>query len=216
MLVMPANVASHEVKRLMNEFPNMIGHLFSPKGWKTPPGKFALDNGRFCAGPDWSERDWMKLIHKACAHSQKTGVAPEWILVPDVVADWKATVREFSHWESRVRNTGWKVAVAVQNGASVADVKAMGVDVVFVGGTTEWKLRTTALWCSEFPRVHVGRVNTLERAIGCFQCGAESIDGTGWMRTTRQRKTLRVLLEMMSGKRPEPLWLFDMGKKLTE
>lgn len=37
-------------------------------------------------------------------------------------------------------------------------------DIIFVGGTTDWKWATVKTWCTLFPR------------------GAESCDGSGWFR----------------------------------
>jgi hypothetical protein len=56
-----------------------------------------------------------------------------------------------------------------------------GECVVFLGGSTEWKLDAIAPWCAAFPgRVHVGRVNTWERLVLCWRSGAIAVDGTGW------------------------------------
>ena len=75
---------------------------------------------------------------------------------------------------------GWPLAFAVQDGMVPADVPS-AANVVFVGGTTEWKWNTVATWAAAFPRVHVGRVNG--HAIWeCDRLGVESIDGTGWFR----------------------------------
>ena len=54
--------------------------------------------------------------------------------------------------------------------------------VVFVGGTTAWKWKTLRTWTENFPRVHVGRVNTDRMLWMAHECGAESCDGTGWFR----------------------------------
>lgn len=202
---MPANVTSPEVRSLMAEYPNMLGNLFSPGAWQTPHGLYALDNGRYSQrGEEWSESDYLALIDKAAAHNR----APEWALCPDMVGDWSETKREWDRWQKRLRATGWPVAVAVQDGATVADVRAMHPNVVFVGGSTQWKVRTAKMWCDEFPHVHVARVNTVARARACWKLGAASVDGTGWMRTDRQRRALRAILSEMSGRTPTPLMLW--------
>jgi hypothetical protein len=76
-----------------------------------------------------------------------------------------------------------------------------GVEVVFIGGTTDWKWRSIDLWCSSFPRVHVGRVNGYDGLIRCACAGAESVDGTGWFRGDKQQLAglLRFLREQSSG-----------------
>jgi hypothetical protein len=55
-------------------------------------------------------------------------------------------------------------------------------DVIFVGGSTDWKRRTMSMWCEVFDRVHVGRINTERWLWECDEAGAESCDGTGWFR----------------------------------
>lgn len=204
MVIMPANVTSPEVRGLMAEFPGMIGNLFSPGAWQTPHGLYALDNGRFTAGKDWSERAWRRLIEKAMLHRRP----PEWILCPDVVGDWRNTREEWDEREGFMRSLGVPVALAVQDGATVREASVMCPHVVFVGGSTAWKWRTARMWSDAFPRVHIARVNTPARALSCFDMGAESVDGTGWMRTTRQRNGLRRALEMISGRSPRPLLLW--------
>jgi hypothetical protein len=74
-------------------------------------------------------------------------------------------------------------------------------DVVFVGGTTAWKWQSVPTWCVEFPRVHVGRVNTIERVWLCDDLGAESADGTGWMKNPSRPDQIEALQEWLAGER---------------
>ena len=201
---MVANVTSPEVRGLQAEFPNTVGNLFSPNAWQSPHGVYALDNGRFTPR-EWSADAYLRLLDRARAFHRK----PQWALVPDVVADWEATKAEWKAWRPKVESYGWPLAVAVQDGATVADVRAMSPQVVFVGGSTRWKVKTAAMWCAEFARVHVARVNTPRRAWACYKLGVESVDGTGWMRTTIQRKGLRTFLGMMAKREPIPMCLFS-------
>lgn len=204
---MPANVTSPEVREMAAKYPGRLGNLFSPGPgwWQTPQWGYALDNGRFSQGANWSEADLFKLYDKAAAFDWP----PLWALVPDVVGDWDATRREWDRWAPRVAAYGWPLALAVQDGATVEDAEAIGPAVVFVGGSTAFKWRTFAAWCAAF-RCHVGRVNTPREGWRCFKAGAASIDGTGWMRTTRQRRGLWRLLEAMArNERPTPPTLFD-------
>lgn len=55
-------------------------------------------------------------------------------------------------------------------------------EVVFVGGTTKWKWRNLRTWTDNFPRVHVGRVNSERLLWMAHESGAQSCDGTGWLR----------------------------------
>ncbi len=62
----------------------------------------------------------------------------------------------------------------------VADVPS-DADVVFVGGSTEWKWRTMRGWCADFPHVHVARVNTYKLLYRAHDAKAKSTDGTGFV-----------------------------------
>lgn len=83
-------------------------------------------------------------------------------------------------------------------------------DVIFVGGSTEWKRQAIVPWCQRFPRVHVGRINTDKWLRYCEAAGAESVDGTGWFRgrlmgngvDTGQAKELTEWLAETSGEKP--------------
>jgi hypothetical protein len=54
---------------------------------------------------------------------------------------------------------------------------------IFVGGSSEWKDRTTPMWAALAHRLgsycHVGRVNTKTRLHICRTSGVDSIDGSG-------------------------------------
>jgi len=52
---------------------------------------------------------------------------------------------------------------------------------------TEWKWRTVRTWTENFPRVHVAKVNSERKLWQAAQVGAESCDGTGWMRGGENR-----------------------------
>jgi hypothetical protein len=82
-----------------------------------------------------------------------------------------------------------------------------GADVIFVGGTTEWKWRNLRQWTDNFPRVHVGRVNSEKLLWAAHEAGAESCDGTGWMRGGEERLAdlWRYLAQSAGGDlRPQP------------
>jgi len=116
---------------------------------------------------------------------------PLWVLVPDVVADKEATLKKWSIYSPIAKSFGWPLAFAVQDGMTPDDVP--DECLIFVGGTTEWKWDTVPMWAATGRRVHVGRVNSIEKVILCENLGIESVDGTGWMRGTiegRQGKDL--------------------------
>jgi len=93
-----------------------------------------------------------------------------------------------------------KRALAVQNGMTPEQVKTLPVqpDVIFVGGARNWKFETLSDWCKHFDRVHVGRVNGVQKSIECQALGAESVDGTGWFRHPDNLSELERLLRILS------------------
>lgn len=182
MIVMPANNRGLVAGWLCGRFAGRIGHLYSPGGisriYDFVP--FALDNGKYsvwAAGKQWDELGFIRHLELVAA----SGKPPLWALVPDAVADRDGTLREWDLWYKRMAHYGWPLAFAVQDGMVKADVPKEA-DVVFVGGSTPWKRKTMRDWCDWFPRVHVGRINTNRWLWECDEAGAESCDGTGWMR----------------------------------
>jgi len=196
MIVMPANNTGIRIGWLAGRYPGRIGHLFSPRTGRMQSGPFefcpyALDNGAFAAGENWSESAWFELLDWA----KLSGQRPEWAIVPDVVGDRLRTLRKWEIYAPQLSRYGWPLAFAVQDGMTREDVPR-DADVIFVGGTTEWKWLTMADWCRDFPRVHVGRVNSYRRLWQCHEAGAQSCDGTGWTRGDQvQWRGLKAYLE---------------------
>lgn len=199
-MVMPANHTGVTTGYLAGRYVGKIGHLYSPGGQRGPFSflPYALDNdafGAYKSGRPWDRAAWIKLLGWA----RLSGRTPLWALVPDVVADREATLSAWREYAPIAREYGWPLAFAVQDGMAAADVPR-DVEVVFVGGSTAWKWRTVRDWCRDFPRVHVGRVNTYRRLWDCHEAGAESCDGTGWMRgNQRQLRGLMAYLEESTG-----------------
>ena len=183
MIVMPANNTGIVMGWLCGRFPNRLGHLYSPGGLTRTHAwlPFALDNGRFVCWQKqqkWDEAAYLGMCDRVAQMNHK----PRWQLVPDVVADAAETLREWDRWAHRLRTRyGWPLAFAAQDGHRPEDVPAEA-EVVFVGGTTEWKRTTMSDWCDARQRVHVGRINTDRWLWECDRIGVESCDGTGWFR----------------------------------
>jgi hypothetical protein len=196
---MPANNTGIQVGYLAGRFPGKIGHLFSPGAQRGPFDfiPYALDNGVYAKGDAWEEGPFFELLDWA----KLSGLRPLWVIVPDVVSDRIRTLRKWDLYAPKMAVYGWPLAFAVQDRMEPSDVPA-DASVVFVGGSTEWKWATMAMWCARFPRVHVGRVNTYRRLWDCHEAGAMSCDGTGWMRgCQRQFRGLLAYLEESSGSR---------------
>lgn len=184
---------------LCGQYPGLVGNLFSTDGkftpWQFAP--YALDNGAFPAWVnkrDWNETAWLKLLDRVAACPMQ----PEWVLVPDVVADKERTLESWYKYAPMLYERGFNsLAFAAQDGMLPNDVP-VAADWVFVGGTTPWKWATLNMWCESGYPVHVGRVNEFSQLMRCYEAGAKSTDGTGWFRgDNRQFNGLVRFLELV-------------------
>lgn len=163
------------------KYPGKLGLLISPDGWRRPPevAPYALDNGAYGA---WAnERPWDESSFYAMLAEAKNYQKPLWVACPDKVADRDETLRLWPEHSERISDLGFIPAFVAQDGMTPADVPA-GAEVVFIGGSTEWKWKNIRAFAFACPRVHVGRVNSYEGLWICHDLGVESCDGTGWMR----------------------------------
>lgn len=200
-LVMPSD--RRDVAEEYNaRHPGRMGLLFGPICFKNPHGlPFALDNGRFpvwSSGKEWEEPKFWKLLDRAA----RVGYPPRWLVVPDVVADPQATLKEWDRWVPRLEGYKWPRALAVQDGMTPEWVRGNfhpAPDVIFIGGTTKWKWKYLKVWCKSFPRVHVGRANKERMLWMAHRCGVESSDGTGWWRHNKDGELERYLSRSSKG-----------------
>ena len=201
MIVMPSNHSGGVVHYLAGKYPGKIGWMISPGGFKEPRSwlPYAIDNGKFSAwGSEepWNEQDFFDLLDRC----QLARYKPDWVTVPDEVTDREKTLWLWNQYERRVRQYGWRLAFVVQDGMTPNDVPE-SADVIFVGGTTKWKWRNAALFCATFPRVHIGRVNWVDKLEYCERIGAESCDGTGFFRGGADSVQGIQLQEFIAGRR---------------
>jgi hypothetical protein len=193
-------VGAHSLNCVPSRFHHRVGNLFSPGSFWNSKLNFALDNYVYSAWKKnelWSEKRFIDHLEKV----KNSGKNPEWVVCPDVVGDSKATLQRWIEWNPILKRYGWPIAFAVQDGQLLKDVPR-DADVIFVGGSTEWKRSTIEQWCYEFPRVHVARINTYRWLWHCHKCGAESIDGTGWFwKEKREYQDLIDYLAITEGER---------------
>ncbi|MBW3636337.1 MAG: hypothetical protein KY445_07720 [Armatimonadetes bacterium] len=167
--------------------------LLSPEGWRSPwCAHYACDNDVFAHSPigtrpdlHWWEREgelaWLKMLDKIPTHHP-----PLWVLLPDVVGDWEATLERSYRYRCEVEARGFKTALALQDGDNVKSVLDFAPDAVFVGGTTAWKWKVAPLVPKTFRPfgiwTHLGRCNG-ERPIRLARrYDFDSADGTGLCR----------------------------------
>lgn len=201
MIVMPANNSSGIVHFLAGKYPGKLGWIMSPGGFKEPRSwlPYVVDNGAFTAweaNREWKEEPFFDLLDRC----QLSRFKPDWVTVPDAVGDREQTLWLWRQYERRVRQYGWRLAFVVQDGMTPNDVPE-SADVVFVGGSTKWKWRNVALFCATFPRVHVGRVNWVDKLEYCERVGAESCDGTGFFRGGPDSIQAQQLADFVAGVR---------------
>jgi hypothetical protein len=203
MMVMPANNAKMLVGYLAGKYEGRIGWLMSPGGWRNPYPwlPYAFDNGAFTVfsnGLKWDDDVFYDHVQKSVGQTHK----PMWVAVPDVVGNREATLANWVTHHQRVREYGVKTAFVVQDGMTPDDLPA-DADVVFVGGSTNWKWQNLKMWTANHPRVHVGRVNTERLLWMAHEAGAESCDGTGWFRGDKKQLAglLRYLEDSTKGRK---------------
>ena len=181
------------------KWPEKVGLLFGPSYFKKQSLRewlpYALDNDAFTLRENWSEAKWLEMLELARMNRFK----PQWILVPDKVSSREETLERWKRYSPIASGYGWPLAFAVQDGMTPDDVPA-NAQIVFVGGSTAWKWNNLPLWL-DFPRVHVGRVNAIERVWQCEDAGIESVDGTGWFRDPTREDKLPALREWFENQR---------------
>lgn len=157
-----------------------LGWMNTPaQGNRLPPRQiWAADNGRFGSGWPGHER-WLRWLGDH-AHLASTCL---FAVAPDVPMDAKATLAESLPWLPRIRTLGYPAAFAAQDGSENLPMPWDEFDVLFIAGSTEWKLGPAARQLvAEAKRrgkhVHMGRVNSLKRLRYAAAIGCDSADGT--------------------------------------
>lgn len=161
----------------------LIGCMTTPaQGNIIPDGAmWAADNGKF--GKGWPGADaWFTWL---TATTERYG--PEcclWAVAPDVPFDATATLTESRPWLHQIRGLGLSAAFAAQDGSETPGLIPWGeFDVLFLAGSTEWKLSLAAADLAYEARarglkVHMGRVNSETRVRHAMAVGCDTADGT--------------------------------------
>lgn len=154
-----------------------IGYIDTPRQGNIRPAGvlWCADNGAF--SDTFDPGVWWSWLSRQDPDGCMFAVAP------DVVADAAATLARSAPWLSRIRDLGFPVAYVGQDGADVTPPPWPAIDVLFLGGSTQWKLGPAArdLAADAHTRgipVHMGRVNSERRWAYARQIGCSSADGT--------------------------------------
>lgn len=147
-------------------------------------GNRAVDRAEWCADNGcytdrWDEQKWWRFLVDNAHRADSCRFA----VAPDVVGDAWATHRRAMPWLSKIRDLGYPVAYVAQDGARAKRLPWDHFDVLFIGGSTEWKLgRTARALVFEAKKrgkwVHMGRVNSERRLRYADAIGCDSADGT--------------------------------------
>lgn len=148
------------------------GNVHFPDEWDV-----IADNG--CFSQQWTHDRWFRwLIDQP--RTIRFAVAPD-VYDPTGGPCHEATMDRWRTYGPLIERHGFTPAFVCQVGASIAELP--DAPVLFLGGTTEWKLGPEAWRITEWARaegrwVHMGRVNSQRRFDTARMMGCDSVDGT--------------------------------------
>jgi len=160
----------------------LLGCMTTPaQGNLIPEGAlYACDNGKFGKGWPGAEA-WYGWLARTVARYGADRCL--WAVAPDVPFDAAGTLIESVPWLAQIRALGIPAAFAAQDGCDELGIPWDHFDVLFLAGTTEWKIGPVAARLSREARdrgkaVHMGRVNSRRRLAIAEWFGCDSADGT--------------------------------------
>lgn len=169
--------------------------------------RYAADNGIFGSGWPGPEA-WYRWLRDTVEHYGTERCL--FAVAPDVPFDAHRTLQKSRPWLPEIRALGIPAAFAAQDGCEHGLLPDWDeFDVLFLAGTTEWKLGEAAFVLSTEAKhhgkwVHMGRVNSKKRAKKAVGNACDSADGTffafgpdinlararGWMSEVNQQPSL--------------------------
>jgi len=163
----------HGIGLLCTPDTGYIGHIEDYPAW-------AADNACFAKGESFDLEAYFAWLAKVPAAARARCLfAP----APDVVGDAAATLARSLPVLPMIRAAGFPAAFVAQDGIENTEVPWDEFDVLFIGGSTDWKLGPIArAYVSEAKargkRVHMGRVNSEKRLRYAEAIGCDTADGT--------------------------------------
>lgn len=165
---------------------------------------WAADNGCFANPGRFSTDGYLTWLESMADYRTRCLFAT----ARDVLGNAEATLDLALPMLPMLRSIGYRAALVAQDGLEHLPVPWDAFDVLFIGGTTAWKLGPAWALVREAKLrgkyVHVGRVNSLRRVLACQTAGVDSTDGTfvafgpdkrypellGWLDTLRRQPAL--------------------------
>lgn len=173
-----ANPSTQKVRDVMGA--GVIGFIDTPaQGNRRPDGvSWCADNGCFGKGYPGDEK-WLAWLTKHAGSASSCVFAT----APDVVGDAVATLERSLPWLPVIRELGYPAAFVAQDGLEDLEIPWDSFDVLFVGGSTGWKLGPAVRLIVAEAKVrgkwvHMGRVNSFRRFRYAEWIGCDSVDGT--------------------------------------
>ena len=147
---------------------------------KLPAGvDWCADNG--CYGKNYvGDEKWLSWLD---SYSTEQRSRCRFATAPDVVGDATATLARSLPLLPMIRDLGYPPAFVAQDGIEKIDIPWDAFDVLFIGGSTDFKLgqivRDVVSMAKEKGKwVHMGRVNSQKRLEYATAIGCDSADGT--------------------------------------
>lgn len=173
-----ANPCGQKALRAMAD--GLLGYIDTPAQGNTRPRGliWCADNG--CYGSGWPGYErWFRWLNDNVVDAETCRFA----VAPDVVGDARGTLERSLPWLQKIRDLCYPAALVAQDGLEYLDVPWDAFDVLFVGGSTGWKLGREARQIvleakSRDKYVHMGRVNSARRWRYAEAIGCDSADGT--------------------------------------
>lgn len=166
------------VRHLLDD--RKLGYMNTPANGHTMNGWiWAADNG--CFGKNYiGDERWFAWLQRFTPEQRSLCL---FATAPDVVGDAEATMHRSAPWLPRIRDLGYRAAFVAQDGLTTDTCPWDDFDVLFIGGSTAWKLGAEAQQIIAAAQahgkpVHVGRVNSKRRYLRMAALGVDSVDGT--------------------------------------
>jgi hypothetical protein len=206
----PVGKKGSELQARMNDLfrdGSEIAYIDTPEQWNTRPEnvRWCADNGCFSPkksleGIPWDEDGWWNWLVANAPHADRCDFAN----APDVVhmtengpvGDAAATLERSRPWLAKIRALGYPVGYVAQDGFDPTVIPWDDIDVLFIGGSDNFKIGPHGLRLDGTPKgevpaalaikeaqargkkVHIGRVNSRQRFRFAVRLGADSVDGT--------------------------------------
>lgn len=174
-----ATPSSPAVRQAM--YDGLLDCSLSPGSNHVPKGvRYMADNGRF--GKGWpGYGGWWRWLRDRTEMYGRAQCA--FATAPDTVGDAEATLRGSLTWLAVIDFVGVPPSFVAQDGVRKYPPPWGFFDILFLGGSDEFKLGPEGVWVTEqalergIP-VHMGRVNTRRRLRYAHSIGCTSVDGT--------------------------------------